>query len=133
VGPARIKLKAFSGADLYDAMGRRNSDLDLGVGVGWCGDYPVGSSSLLDLAFSPWSGIDSPKYRARLDAAEKLSGRARDRTLGKLDVDVMTALAPEVVLGVYTDRFFFSSRVEPKSLLYQNAYTDWSIPALALK
>jgi len=133
VGAARIKLKAFNGADLYDAMGRRNSDLDLGVGVGWCGDYPVGSSSLLDLAFSPWSGIDSPKYRARLDAAEKLSGRARDRALGKLDVDVMTAVAPEVVLGVYTDRFFFSSRVEPKSLVYQNAYTDWSIPALALK
>jgi len=26
-----------------------------------------------------------------------------------------------------------SSRVDPRSLVYQNVYADWSIPALALK
>src|SRR6185312_9559426 len=35
-----VKLKGFTGADLYDAMGKRNTDLDLGVGAGWCSDYP---------------------------------------------------------------------------------------------
>jgi peptide/nickel transport system substrate-binding protein len=129
VASTRIRLKAYSGADLYDASG----DVDIGVGLGWCGDYPAGSFSFLDLAFSPWSGIDSPKYRARLAAAKRLDGSARDRALGKLDVQMATALAPQVVLGVYTNRYFFSSRVDPRSLVYQNAYTDWSIPALALK
>jgi hypothetical protein len=42
-------------------------------------------------------------------------------------------LAPTAVLSTYNNRYFFSSRVDPKSLVYQNAYSDWSIPALALK
>jgi hypothetical protein len=46
---------------------------------------------------------------------------------------VTTRLAPAVVLGAYNNRYFFSSRVDPRSLVYQNVYTDWSIPALALK
>jgi len=29
--------------------------------------------------------------------------------------------------------YFFSRRVDPKSLVYQGVYSDWSIPALALK
>ena len=37
---ARIKLKGFTGADLYDVIGRRDSDVDLGVVLGWCSDYP---------------------------------------------------------------------------------------------
>ena len=133
VASTRIRLKAYSGADLYDELGKASSEVDIGVGLGWCGDYPAGSFSFLDLAFSPWSGIDSPKYRAKLAAAKRLNGSARDRALGKLDVQMATALAPQVVLGVYTNRYFFSSRVDPRSLVYQNAYTDWSIPALALK
>ena len=40
VKAARIKLKAFTGADIYDAIGRQNSDLDLGVSLGWCSEYP---------------------------------------------------------------------------------------------
>ena len=52
---------------------------------------------------------------------------------GRLDLEVTTRLAPAVVLGSYNNRYFFSSRVDPRSLVYQNVYTDWSIPALALK
>ena len=33
-------MKPFSGADLYDAMGKRNTDLDMGTNMGWCSDYP---------------------------------------------------------------------------------------------
>jgi ABC-type transport system substrate-binding protein len=135
IEPARIKLKPFSGADIYDAMGRPSTDLDIGVGMGWCGDYPFYPAFLLEFALSPWNvaGIDSPKYRQKLAVAQSLKGQARHRALGKLDVEVMKNLAPEVVLNVYNNRFFFSSRVDARSLVYQNAYTDWSIPALALK
>jgi ABC-type oligopeptide transport system substrate-binding subunit len=133
VASRRIKLKAYNGADLYDVMGKRYGDVDIGVGLGWCADYSAGSFSFLDLAFAPWSGIDSPRYRAKLSAAKRLNGSAKDRALGQLDVEVTSALAPQVVLGVYNNRYFFASRVDPRSLVYQNVYTDWSIPALALK
>jgi ABC-type transport system substrate-binding protein len=136
VDPARIRLKPFSGADIYDAMGKRNTDLDLGVGMGWCANTsPMDPASLVRQALESSSlfGIDSAKYTRRLQAALKLKGQAQYRALGKLDVDLVKDLAPAVVLGVYNNRYFFSSRVDPRSLVYQNVYADWSIPRLALK
>jgi ABC-type transport system substrate-binding protein len=136
VDPARIRLKGFSGADIYDAMGKRNTDLDLGVGMGWCADAsPVDPASLLRQALESSSlfGSDSAKYTRRLQAALRLKGEAQYRALGKLDIDLMNDVAPTVVLGVYNNRYFFSSRVDARSLVYQNVYADWSIPRLALK
>jgi ABC-type oligopeptide transport system substrate-binding subunit len=135
VDPARIKLKPFSGADIYDAMGKRSSDLDLGVGMGWCGDYPLDSGSLIYVALDPSGALGSSggKYDRKLAAVLKLKGHARDRALGRLDLEVTKSLAPAVVLGVYNNRYFLSSRVDPRSLVYHNVYTDWSIAALALK
>ena len=136
VDPARVRLKAYGGAEIYDAMGKRNSDLDLGVGMGWCANTsPVDPASLIRAALESSSlfGIDNAKFTRRLRAALKLEGQAHYRALGKLDVDLMQNLAPTVVLGVYNNRYFFSSRVDPRSLVYQNVYADWSIPRLALK
>ena len=136
VDPARVRLKAYGGADIYGAMGKRNSDLDLGVGMGWCANTsPVDPASLIRAALESSSlfGIDNAKFTRRLRAALKLEGQAHYRALGKLDVDLMQNLAPTVVLGVYNNRYFFSSRVDPRSLVYQNVYADWSIPRLALK
>ena len=135
IAPARITLKAFSGADIYDAMGKRNTDLDLGAGMGWCGDYSSDPASLLRAVLQSNSLQPGPstKYDRKLRAALKLNGPARDRALGKLDLEVTRDLAPAVVLAVYNNRYFFSSRVDPRSLVYQNVYADWSIPRLALK
>jgi ABC-type oligopeptide transport system substrate-binding subunit len=136
IDPARIRLKAFSGADIYDVMGKRGTDLDLGVGMGWCADAsPMDPASLVRQALESSSlfGIGSVKYARRLQAALRLKGEAQYRALGKLDVDLTKDLAPTVVLGVYNNRYLFSSRVDRRSLVYQNVYTDWSIPALALK
>lgn len=136
VDPARIRLKGYSGADLYDVMGKRRTDLDLGVGTGWCATTsPIDPASLVReaLGSSNLFGIDSAKYSRRLRKALRLKGEAQYRALGKLDVDLMKDLAPTIVLGVYNNRYFFSSRVNPRSLVYQNVYTDWSIPRLALR
>jgi hypothetical protein len=45
----------------------------------------------------------------------------------------MKNVAPVAVERTYNTRYFFSNRVDPKSLVYQGIYQDWSIPALALK
>ena len=128
----RIKLKAFAGADLYNVMGRANSDLDLGVGTGWCSDYPE-PRGLLSVGSSFLGAAAVTKFQARIDAAEALQGAARLRAFGRLDLDLMNTLAPVAVTRTYNNRFYFSRRVEPKSLVYVGAYQDWSIPALALK
>ena len=130
---ADVRLKGYTGADLYDAIGKRNTDLDLAVGAGWCSDYPdpLGqfTAGLGFLANEPGTA----KYWARLDAAEHLHGAARSEALGGLDVAIMNNLAPVVVMRTYNNRYFLSDRVEPKSFRYSSVYEEWSIPALALK
>ena len=50
-----------------------------------------------------------------------------------MDLDLMREVAPVAVERTYNNRYFFSDRVVPKSLVFQGIYSDWSIPALALK
>jgi len=129
-----VKLKGYTGAELYDAMGKRNTDLDLAVGVGWCSDYPdpLGPFSA-GLGFLDANEPGAAKYRAKVEAAERLHGAARSKALGDLDVAIMNKLAPVVVMRTYNNRYFLSNRVEPRSFRYQSVYQDWSIPSLALK
>src|SRR5262249_26314761 len=49
------------------------------------------------------------------------------------DLDIMKQVAPMAVERTHNNRYLFSNRVNPKSLIYQGIYQDWSIPALALK
>ena len=45
----------------------------------------------------------------------------------------MRNVAPVAVTNTYNNLYFFSNRVDPRSLEYHRVYQDWSIPALALK
>ena len=53
------------------------------------------------------------------------------RAFGKLDLEIMNTLAPVAVTRTYNN--LFSSRVDPRSLVWNGVYGDWSIPELALK
>jgi len=132
--PSHITMRGYSGADIYDAMGVHGSTIDLGVSLGLCGDFPDPSEFLAGF-LDPLSSlaVDSPKYRARLAAANRLAPLARFRALGRLDLEVTRNLAPAAVMRSYNNRYFFSNRVDPRSLAWQPVYQDWSIPALALK
>ena len=130
--PDKITMKGFTGGNIYDAMGKRGSDFDLGVSIGWCNDYPPNLGGLF--SFLPFGGFpNSPKYRAKIEAAMRLGPNARTKAIGKLDIEIMKNVAPTVATGVYNSRFFFSNRVDPRSLSFHRVYQDWSIPALALK
>jgi peptide/nickel transport system substrate-binding protein len=132
--PANITMKGFTGGDIYTAVGVRGGDWDLAVSLGMCSDFPVPSDFFsLGFAFGGSSLFDNSEYRARLAAALRLRGAARDKALGKLDVWLMKNLAPLAVMHTYNNRYFFSARVDPSSLKYHTVYEDWSIPALALK
>jgi peptide/nickel transport system substrate-binding protein len=130
--PAEIELKGFSGAEIYDAMGR--GDVDVTAPLGWCTDYPVDPIAQLRLYVSAGPvGVESPTYQAKLDAVARLTGAARLRAVRKLELEIARKLAPIAPLRTYNNLYLFSSRVDPRSLVYQPVYTDWSIPALRLK
>jgi hypothetical protein len=68
-----------------------------------------------------------------MEAAARLVGPKRLKVYGQLDIDMMKQAAPMANMRTYNNRYFFSNRVNPKGLVYQGIYQDWSIPALALK
>jgi peptide/nickel transport system substrate-binding protein len=137
-----INMKPFSGADLYDAMGKRGNDLDMGVSMGWCSDYPDPYDWINVLLYGPaiqaennnnYSYFNDPKWNRKMSAAARLVGPNRLKVYGQMDLDIMKQAAPMAIERTYNNRYVFSKRVNPKSLVYQGIYQDFSINAMALK
>ena len=137
--PANITMLPFSGGGWYDDPMER---ADLGVSMGWCSDFPdpydwinvlLSGKTAHDENTVNYSRMDLPKWNRKMDAAAKLVGPKRFKVYGQMDLDIMRQVAPMAVARTYNNRYLFSDRVDPKSLVYQGIYSDWSIPALALK
>jgi len=137
-----ITMKGFSGGNIYDAMGKRGNDADIGVSMGWCSDYPDPYDWINILLYGPsiqdennvnYSYFNNPRWNKRMENAAKLVGPKRLKVYGQMDIDIMKKAAPMAVERTYNNRYFFSNRVNSKGLVYQGIYQDWSIPALALK
>jgi ABC-type oligopeptide transport system substrate-binding subunit len=131
--PENVVMKPY-----YCEIGRcLGVNWDILVNGGWCTDYPDPYAVLIPFFTSnlyfDYPSLASAKYTARVRAAARLIGNARLRAFGLLDLEIMNKLAPVAVMRTYNNRYFFSNRVNPGSLSYQGVYSDWSIPALALK
>jgi len=137
-----IEMKPYSGANIYDAMGVKGNPLDMGVSMGWCSDYPDPYDWINILLYGPsiqaennvnYSYMNLASWNKKMASAARLVGPKRLKTYGQLDLDIMKQVAPMAVERTYNNRYFFSNKVNPKALIYQGIYQDWSIPALALK
>jgi len=137
-----ITMKPFPGGDIYTAMGVRGTDADMGVSMGWCSDYPdpydwinilLYGGGIQDENNVNYSYMNLAKWNTKMEKAAKLVGPKRLKVYGQLDLDIMRQVAPMAVERTYNNRYFFSNHVNPKGLVYQGIYQDWSIPALALK
>jgi ABC-type transport system substrate-binding protein len=137
-----ITMKPNSGGDIYTAMGVRGNDADMGVSMGWCSDFPDPYDWINILLYGPsiqaennvnYSYFNSSKWNARMANAAKLVGPKRLKVYGQLDLDIMNKAAPMAITRTYANRYFFSNKINPKGLIYQGIYQDWSIPAMALK
>jgi len=137
-----ITMKGFSGGNIYDAMGVKGNDADIGVSMGWCSDYPdpydwinvlLYGGNITDENNVNYSFFNHPTWNKRMEAAARLVGPKRLKVYGQLDLDIMSKAAPMAAERTYNNRYFFSNRVDPKALVYQGIYQDWSIPAFALK
>ena len=137
-----ISMKGFPGLQIFNAMSIRGNQADLGVSMGWLPDYPdpydwinipfsgksIGEENNINMSY-----FQSAKWDRRMEKASKLTGAARLEAYGKLDIDLMREAAPVVPMQTFNTVYMFSKRVDPRSLVYQGVYTNWSIPALALK
>jgi len=140
--PGNITGKPYGGANLYTAMGTKGTDIDLGVSMGWCSDYPDPYDWINILLYggniqsennNNYSYMNVPKWNRKMQAAARLVGPKRLKVYGQMDLDLMNQVAPVAAERTYNNRYLFSNRVNPKGLVYQGIYQDWSIPAMALK
>ena len=110
---------------------------DIAVSLGWCPDYTDPYEffrPFLDGYFvAQNNSVLTGRYRDKVEKAERLVGNRRLKAFGRLDLEITTELAPYVPMRTYNNRYLFSNRVDPRSLAYSGIYSDWSIPALALK
>ena len=137
-----INMKGFSGGNIYTAMGVKGNDADMGVSMGWCSDFPDPYDWINVLLYGPgiqadnnnnYSYMNIPKWNKKMAVAAKLVGPKRYKVYGQMDLDLMKQVAPLAATRTYNNRYFFSNRINPKSLVYQGIYQDFSIGAMALK
>ena len=132
--PDNITMKGFSGGDIYTAWGVRGNGADLGVSMGWCSDYPDSADPAAMI--SGWARLladDPPGVEEEAGGGVEARRAGAARGIPPARPRFMRQVAPIAVMRTYNNRYFFSDRVDPKSLVYQGVYQDWSIPALALK
>lgn len=136
-----ITPKGFRGFDIYTAAGKRGSEHAFTTG-GWCQDYPdpydfinvllYGGSIQADnnnnLAY-----FNNPTYNKKMEHASRLLGDARLKTYGALDIDIAKNQAPWASWNNLSHQFFFGSRVDPKSFVFQPIYEEAPYNLLALK
>jgi ABC-type transport system substrate-binding protein len=104
----------------------------VGYGLGVCYDNARDPAQILRSEIEPYRP-ESANYSLKIQRANSLKGSARLKALGKLDIEIARKLAPVAVMHTYNNRSYLSESVDPRSLKYHRVYSDWSIPALALK
>ena len=136
-----IEPKGFRGFAIYDAAGRRGSEHAFTTG-GWCQDYPdpynfvnvllyggnIQADNNNNLAY-----FNTPAYNKKMERASRLLGDARLKTYGALDIDISKNQAPWASWNNPNHQFFFGSRVDPKSFVFQPIYEEAPYNLLALK
>jgi hypothetical protein len=68
-----------------------------------------------------------------MEKAAKLIGAKRMAAYGKLENDLVTKQGPWAAWNQPTNQFFFSNRVNNKSLVYQSIYEQYPFNVMALK
>jgi oligopeptide transport system substrate-binding protein len=137
-----VEGRGFAGFDIYTAAGNRGSAHDVVGQVGWCQDYPdpydfinvlmdgtkIQAENNVNIAY-----FNVKKFNNAMHHAARLTGRARYRAYGALDINISTKAAPWASMGDSTNQFFYSNKVAPSTMVYQTVYQYPSLNVLAFK
>jgi peptide/nickel transport system substrate-binding protein len=136
-----IDPQGFRGFAIYDAAGKRNSPHAFTTG-GWCQDYSdpydfinvlLYGGALQDENNNNLAYFNNAAYNKRMEQAAKLIGSKRLNTYAQLENDLVTKQGPWAAWNQPTNQFFFSNKVDPKSLVYQSLYEAFPYNIMALK
>ena len=114
-----VEVKPLTFAVLVDKSGTRGDPFDI-VSIGWFADYPdpydfinilldgrtIAAKNNINLSY-----FDVPAYQKRMDAAARLTGDARFRAYGNLDIDITRNQSPLVITNNQNVREFISAKV----------------------
>jgi ABC-type transport system substrate-binding protein len=124
----------------YGGVSNPDAGFDVGVCCGWTIDYddPVGVLIAFDgrLPFNQigdYSHFNSSTFNTRFDAANRLTGAARDRAFGQLDVYLARNYAPVAAWGVATQGELFSQRIGCQIYQPISYGTDTDLAALCIR
>jgi len=127
----RVEIKTFPFGIYLQKAKTLGEPYDI-ILIGWTGSYNDPREFLLLFdgrsGAQNYSRFNSPTYNRLLDVAGRLSGPARYRAYGSLDVRLMRDEAPTIPYAVYNDWTFVSERV---GCVVKNPYLD--LTAVCLK
>lgn len=110
----RVEIKTFPFGIYFQKAQTLGEPYDI-ILIGWVGGYNDPREFLLLFdgrsGAQNYSRFNSPAYNRLLDVAGRLSGPARYKAYGSLDVRLMRDEAPAIPYAVYNDWTFVSDRV----------------------
>jgi oligopeptide transport system substrate-binding protein len=136
-----IQPQGFRGFAIYDAAGKRSSPHAFTTG-GWCQDYPDPYDFINVLLYggniqeennNNLAYFNNAAFNKRMERSAKLVGAPRLKAYGVLENDLTTQQAPWAAWSQPTNQFFFGSRVNTSTLVYQPIYEEYPYNVIALR
>lgn len=133
----KVSLKPQPFAVAIKTMGTRGNDIDAYIG-GWIADYfdpydfinvLLDGGNIQDANNNNYSYWNNATYNKRMRDAAKLTGQARYRAYGQLDIDIMSKEAPWAPIRNYNSRDFIGPNVT--NFIFHPVYGHPIINALA--
>jgi len=137
----KANVQRYSSGVLYTKAGTKGEPFDAAL-VGWGQDYPdpfdfldvlLNGNNIHDTSNNNLAYFNVPKMNSLLDKAAGMSGPARFKNYGTLDVQITGQFAPWASFDNRNNREFVSSRVSPKCFVEQPIYQVFDFGAACLK
>jgi peptide/nickel transport system substrate-binding protein len=134
-----VDVKLFQGFQIYTAAGQKGADFDAAL-VGWNQDYPdpydfldvlLNGNNIHDSNNNNLAYLNNAGINKKLDAANKLTGDARYKAYGSLDLEITKNHAPWASYDNRNNRDFVSKRTG--GYLFQPANASADLNTLFIK
>jgi ABC-type oligopeptide transport system substrate-binding subunit len=134
-------VQAFAAGVFYTKAGTKGEPYDAMIG-GWGWDYPdpfdflnvfFDGNRIQDANNQDFSYINDPKLNQQLEKAATLTGDARYKAYGDLDIMIAKDYSPHANLYHPTFRDFFAPRMDPSCYVFQPIYGVADLATLCFK
>jgi len=127
-----VNVRLFQGFQIYTAAGQKGADYDAAL-VGWNADYPdpydfidvlLNGNNIHESNNNNLSYFNNASINKEIVAANKLTGDARYKAYGNLDIEITKAYAPWASYDNRNNREFVAKRVGGYLFQPANASAD---------